>query len=226
MTLWWRGHTDGVGVVPPTPAGTGMFHLPLESSEVRLVRWCQWGILAITVGMLCLAGWWGWESQALQETAERYEAVAARSVSLNQSFAAQMQRDGLILTPDQIAAARMEVAFANQLTDKRTFSWTRLLSDLEETVPPEVSIASIKLNFQESAVVLEGMAQRLQDLNRFVHQLQQHRAFRQAVLSKHEFRHEATGKAGVTANQSVTSDEVETERVIEYSLTVLYRPML
>jgi Tfp pilus assembly protein PilN len=175
---------------------------------------------------LSLAGWWGWESQSLQDAAERYEAAAARAISLNESFAAQMQRDGLILTPDQIAVARTDVVFANQLADKRSFSWTRLLSDLEETVPPEVSIASIKLNFQESAVVLEGMARRLQDLDRFVHQLQQHRAFRQAVLSKHELRQEAAGKPGLTAGQPATSSEVETERFIEYSLTVLYRPTL
>ncbi len=225
MWPWQRSTISPYGGLWRGPA-TRVCRLPLESSEVRVAWWCQWSLFAVLLGLLILAGWWKVDSQSLEETAERYDAAARRAMSLNESFAAQMKRDGFLLTPDQISAARIDVGFANQLTEKRTFSWTRLLSDLEEAVPSKVSIASIKLNLQESAVVLEGMAQRLQDLNQFVHQLQQHRAFRQAVLSKHEVRHETAGTVGHGVSQSVTDGEAPPRQVVEYSLTVVYRPML
>lgn len=208
------------------PASTPI-HIPFESSEIRIVRWVQRSLMVWVVATLGVAGWWVWEAQILEETAGQYEQAVRRSEVGNQSFKQKMDTEGLSRSAEQLERLRADVAFANQLAEKRSFSWTRLLSDLEEAVPAQVSITSIKPNFDESIVVLEGVAEHLQDLDRFVQKLQHHRAFRQAVLGKHEMLADSSvsSNGGMVRAVSSTTERPD-PRAVEYSLTVFYRPAL
>lgn len=202
-------------------------HIPLESSEIGMVRWIQRSLMLWVIATLGLAGWWVWDSQTLVETAGQYEQASRRSEAGNRAIKQKMDAEGLSRSAEQLELLRADVAFANQLAEKRRFSWTRLLSDLEEAVPGQVSITSIKPKFDESIVVLEGVAEHLHDLDRFVQQLQHHRAFRQAVLGKHEMRGDvAASSHGGPARAVSHVDERPDPRVVEYSLTVYYRPAL
>ena len=51
-----------------------------------------------------------------------------------------------------------KVEFINSLIDHRTFSWTRLLNDLETLTPSNVYIASIRPKIQGREVVVEILA--------------------------------------------------------------------
>ncbi len=179
-----------------------------------MVQWVQRALFLGSVAVFAVVGWWGWDSRAVEEEADRYEQSALRAERATKEFTERMRQDRLAFSQEQVATIREQVAFANQLSEKRGFSWTTLLSDLESTLPPHVALATIKLNFQDSAIVLEGTAVRLQDINRFVTQLHAHPAFRQAVLDRHETRRER-------AEEQAAGDVP-----IEFALSVRYHPPL
>jgi len=95
-----------------------------------------------------------------------------------------------------------QVGFANDLIAKRVFSWTRFLSDLEETVPPRVSINSIRIDFKDAIIAIGGSALSLKDLTAFIISLEDHRAFKDAALLQHRVRD---------------------NDIVEFSLTVRYQ---
>ncbi len=189
-------------------------HQEFAPAEVRAVQWTQRGLTAGCFAALVVVGWWGWNSRAVDETAAAYEQSTVRTERATSEFLERMRQDRLAFSQEQVAMIREQVAFANRLSEKRSFSWTQLLSDLEATLPPHVALINIKLDFQESAIVLEGTAVRLQDVNVFITQLHGHRAFRHAVLDKHEIRHE-------TGENPMAGDAA-----IEFRLSVRYHPLL
>jgi Tfp pilus assembly protein PilN len=188
-----------------------------------IVRWLQHGMVMLSIALLGLSVWLWLEGEAVQQLAAAEEKAAARTEQLADAVALRMQNEGLSYTPDQVSMVLAEVTFANQLTDKRTFSWTQLLRDLEAAMPPHVSLGSIKVDFQESTVHLEGVANRLQDLNRFVQTMQAHRGFHHAVLAKHEV-HRASPTRTVTLQEGTEgdADDMGSHRV-EFSLAAQYR---
>lgn len=225
MREWGRGPWSGWPVLSSDRrVRHDRVHLPFESAEIRVVVWVQRGLMAWTLGTLALAGWWVWDTQALEDTAQRTEQAVQRSQHINQTWSQQMAQEGLTRSVEQMEGLRADVVFANQLAAKRSLSWTRLLSDLEETMPGQVSISSIKPRFEDSAVIMEGEARTLQDLDRFVRQLQQHPAFHHPVLGKHEVRGASAGEEGARRLR-VPASQVGSQSV-EYSLTVRYQPEL
>jgi len=226
MKIQWQWRLERQSPSSSRPAFTPV-HIPFESSDIGMVRWIQRSLVLWVMAALGLAGWWVWDSQTFEEMAGQYEQAAGRSEAGNRAFKQKMDTEGLSRSAEQLELLRADVAFANQLAEKRRFSWTRLLSDLEEAVPAQVSITSIKPKFDESIVVLEGVADHLHDLDRFVQQLQHHRAFRQAVLGKHEMRGDAVASSHGDGARAVSHvDERPDPRAVEYSLTVYYRPAL
>lgn len=189
-------------------------------SPVRTLYAVQWSLVGITLLSVGLTGWWWQESQDLGVMAERYDTAAARTEMLNRQFDVQLAREGLTLPGDEIAIVQGKIAFANQLAGKRAFSWTRLLSELEETVPEHVSIASVKLDFQQSNIVIDGLARNLQDVNAFVQTLQGHQAFQKALLSKHEMRE---GRDGGAVTVPIEGASGNPHHGIEFTLAVSYR---
>jgi Tfp pilus assembly protein PilN len=121
---------------------------------------------------------------------------------------------GFDLSEARQQALPREVGFAKQLADQRAFSWTRMLSDLEEAVPPSVSLGSVALTPRESIVTLNGSALTLKDVTAFVNALENHRAFRDVVLSQHRVK-ESTKEEGHHYRQ---------RPAVEFTLTVTYRP--
>ena len=194
--------------------------LTAAPSIVSTLRALQWSLIGLTVLSVGLIGWWWQETQEVDAIAERYETAAMRTATLNRQFEAQLAREGLTLPGDQIAMVQGKIAFANLLSEKRSFSWTRLLSELEETVPANVSIGSVKLDFQQSNIVVDGLARSLQDVNVFVQTLQTHRAFQKAVLAKHEVH---KGRDGGAVTIPIEGGMDAPRHDIEFTLAVDYR---
>lgn len=194
--------------------------LAVAPSIVSTLRALQWSLIGVTVLSLGLVGWWWQETQDDDTIAERYETAAVRTETLNRQFEAQLVHEGLTLPGDQIAMVQGKIAFANLLSEKRAFSWTRLLSELEETVPVNVSIGSVKLDFQQSNVVVDGLARSLQDVNVFVQTLQSHRAFQKVVLAKHEVH---KGRDGGAMPLPIEGGMDAQRHDIEFTLAVEYR---
>jgi Tfp pilus assembly protein PilN len=176
-------------------------------------------MLGIT-GVACCLSWWWWdETHAIENQAERLASATARTESLTAQLKAQMTRDALMMSPEEMARIRTDVGFLNQLAEKRAFSWVQLLSDLEATVPLPIAISSAKVNFQESTVTLNGAAQDLSSLNMFVMNLQKHEAFRKAALLNHHVHEDETAQSGVARGTRKGHSESD----IQFTLTAQYR---
>ena len=101
--------------------------------------------------------------------------------------------------------------------------------DLEEAVPPRVSISSVTLNFKESTILLNGAVRTLPDLAAIVNSLESHSKFRKVVLSQHRVQASPTSgptEASQPGGADATKKTIEKEgsRQVHFSLTVAYHP--
>ncbi len=188
----------------------------LAGRGFELLRAAQWAMALVIVGSLGSAAWMWWDSRAIVEAAAKYEQAAERVRETSRQFLTQASRAGLDLSDGRIKALGREVAFANQLLEKRAFSWTRFLSELEEAVPPHVAISSVVLSFKDSIITLNGTALTLKDVTTLVNNLENHPDFHDVVLSQHRSKESGDGKISGQ----------DTSGMVEFTLTVMYRPAL
>ena len=188
----------------------------LAGQGFGLLRAAQWVLTLFIVGSLGAAAWMWWDSRTLVEAAAKHEQAAERVRETSRQFLAQASRAGLDLSDGRIQTLGREVAFANQLLEKRAFSWTRFLTELEDGVPPHISISSVTLSFKDSTITLNGTALTLKDVTTLVNNLENHQAFHDVVLSQHRFKESAEGKAAGH----------NTAGTVEFTLTVVYRSTL
>lgn len=161
---------------------------------------------ALALVSLLLAGLIAWkiqEARAIRTQALEVEQALARVQAQDRRIQLQAQAEGVDLSDAALGRLADEVAFANDLIAKRTFSWTRFLSDLEETVPAYVSISSIRPDFKGAVIAIGGTAVGLKELTAFIIRLEDHPAFANANLLQHR---------------------VQDNDVVEFNLTVRYQP--
>lgn len=192
--------------------------LSFAAKRLAPLAGAQQALTLIWIGALVFTGWCWVESQELEKSAVQYEAAVVRQKEINQEYLREAQRKGLTLSHAQLATIDQEITFAGQLVEKRAFSWVELLHNLEESVPPNVSLGSVRLNFQDSLVSLHGTSRSLQDINEFVHRLEQHAVFSKASLESHKVEQRvatgiAEGHAGPSPRQGVG-----------FTLRVVYKP--
>lgn len=222
MTIDVRGLRDRFtrrtqDAIPTVPR----LQLAMAPPIVSTLRALQWSLIGLTVLSVGLIGWWWQESRDVDAIAERYETATVRTEIFNRQFETQLAREGLTVPDDQIALVKGKIAFANLLSEKRAFSWARLLSELEETVPANVSIGSVRLDFQQSNIAVNGVASNLQDVNVFVQTLQTHHAFQKAVLARHEVRKGREGGAATLLSEGGIG--TPHHGMVEFTLAVGYR---
>ena|ERR671931_795982 len=101
----------------------------------------------------------------------------ARAADLRQ----QANRLRATVDPKLIESKSTEARVANELIDRRTFSWTELFNRLETTLPDEVRIVSVRPHTDRTrATVLIGItvvARGVEDVNTFNNNLEQTGAF-------------------------------------------------
>jgi Tfp pilus assembly protein PilN len=85
------------------------------------------------------------------------------------------------IDPRQLAAVESAAHEANQLIDRRTFSWTELFNRFEATLPPEVRITSVKPSLDADGrflVLMTVAARHVGDIDGFMEALEKTGAFR------------------------------------------------
>ena len=142
------------------------------------------------------------EARTIRAQAMDVEQALARVQEQDRQVQLRGQMEGVDLSDTAMGRLTAQVVFANDLIAKRAFSWTRFLSDLEATVPPRVSINSIRLDFKDAVIAIAGSALSLKDLTTFIISLEDHRAFKDAQLLHHR---------------------VGDNDVVEFTLTVRYQ---
>src|SRR3989442_15216961 len=82
--------------------------------------------------------------------------------------------------PRQIELVSVQARRANDLIDRRTFSWTDLFNRFETTLPAEVRITSMRPRIgpkEGTILTIMGVAKGVEDVNEFVQKLDQNGAF-------------------------------------------------
>ena len=142
----------------------------------RLVRSV---LLALAVLVLAVTALNVWTVSALsgRDREQNQQAVRAEKRAADARAAAQRIRSGL----DEAELKRItaEVSKANGLIAQRTFSWTRMFSDFERTLPAEVRITGVASHERDGQLYVDiGVnGRRAEDINEFVDRLEATGAF-------------------------------------------------
>jgi Tfp pilus assembly protein PilN len=90
------------------------------------------------------------------------------------------QRVRTTVDPKQIASASLEARQANDLIDRRTFSWTELFNRFETTLPDEVRITSVRPKIAKGQFLLTiaVVARGVEDISQMMDRLEQTGAFK------------------------------------------------
>jgi len=103
----------------------------------------------------------------------------------DEARAAQLQREAARLRasvdPRRVDVAAAAARTANDLIDRRTFSWTELLNHLETTLPDDVHIVSIRPKLDRThgiVLTLNVLAREVDDVSQFMERLEETGAFR------------------------------------------------
>lgn len=72
---------------------------------------------------------------------------------------------------------------ANALIDQRTFSWTAFFNHIEETMPPDVMLSSVRPAVKDGSttVTMQVLGRRTQDIDEFIEKLEATGAFEGVV---------------------------------------------
>lgn len=81
---------------------------------------------------------------------------------------------------ETVAAAARE---ANELIDYRTFSWTEFFNYIEDTLPPDVMLVSVRPSVErgQTRVTINVLARRTEDIDEFVEKLEASGAFENVI---------------------------------------------
>jgi len=121
----------------------------------------------------------------------RSDTRLGTQASSDEAAAADLHRQATRLRaavdPKKIEAKAGDARLANELIDRRTFSWTELFNRFETTLPDEVRIASVRPQVdKEHQIVLQihVIARGVEDVNEFIENLEKTGTF--AKLLSHE----------------------------------------
>jgi len=114
----------------------------------------------------------------------RSDTRLATQASSDESRAADLRRQAARLRssvdPRQIDFAAADARQANDLIDRRTFSWTELFNRFETTLPDDVRIAAVKPRVDRDrgiVLMITVSAKTVDDVSTFIENLEQTGAF-------------------------------------------------
>jgi Tfp pilus assembly protein PilN len=160
-------------------------------------------LLVVLCAMLSLGILWSLGQTTLQYREARIiEAELDRVRQLDVQLVAEAGQEGFDLSEGALQGLSVEVDLANQLLEKRTFSWTKFLAGLEQVIPARLALSSVQFDAGGTLVHLTGTAMSLEDITAFTVSLQDHPLFKDPVLAQH--------RAG-------------TNGLVEFNVTLRYR---
>jgi Tfp pilus assembly protein PilN len=114
----------------------------------------------------------------------RSDTQLATQATRDEDRAADLRRQATTLRatvdPRQIEFASAEARQANELIDRRTFSWTELLNRFETTLPDDVRVAAMKPRVEKTGEVfltVNVVARSFEDIEKFMENLDSTGAF-------------------------------------------------
>lgn len=152
----------------------------------------------IAFALLFLAVIYSWYSMDV------YAGNRARIEAYRQRLAALESRSGhgrgletAGASEEELKSLKKEAGFINDAIRMETFSWTGLLTGLEECVPPDVSVVQLSPDFREGKVAISGIAKSTREILSFVDRLGGSSHFKDVFLLRHS--EEQAGHSGMDA---------------------------
>ena len=141
----------------------------------------------------------------------RLQTQAARDEARAADLRQQATRLRATVNTTQIESASVDARDANDLIDRRTFSWTDLFNRFESTLPDDVRITVVRPKLEEGVFTVEirVIARTIEDVDRFMENLEGSGAFKNTVPVEERFEESAqtVGAAGgpPQLNASITT---------------------
>lgn len=180
-----RRLASAVTRIPLLGGSQDEFHINLSSryrpsmAPVRAVL--VTGCVFLVLGILWSIG----QASVGYQEARSISAELDRIRQQDAQVIAEAQQGGIDLSEGVLQRLPAEVGLANQLIEKRVFSWTKFLSGLEQAIPPRLVLNSVRLEQGGTMVHLLGSAVSLEDITAFTVGLQDHPTFKDPVLAQH-----------------------------------------
>ena len=139
-------------------ARSGMFAINLSSryrwylAPARLVIMVLAGAIGVFMLWDISQAWLVWQDVQSRESA--LNQVQERDRELLK----EAQQEGLDLSDAALQVLPKEIEFANHLIEKRSFSWTKFLTELERAIPQRIAVNSIRLDPANATIMLTGSA--------------------------------------------------------------------
>lgn len=149
----------------------------LAPARLTLIGLCLLLALAIL--------WNGSQAVMVYRDVQVLRAELDRVRQQDQQLIAAALQEGIDLSEEALRQLPAEVTLANQLLEKRMFSWTKFLTGLEQAIPPRLALSSVRLDVGGTTVRLSGTAMGLEDITAFTVGLQDHPIFKDPVLAQH-----------------------------------------
>jgi Tfp pilus assembly protein PilN len=172
-------------------AHSGVFAINLSShyrwylAPARLVIMLLAGAIGVAMLWDISQAWLVWQD------VESMESALNQVQERDRELLKEAQQEGLDLSEAALQALPKEIEFANQLIEKRSFSWTRFLTELERAIPQRIAVNSIRLDPSNATIMLTGSARALEDVTTLTVTFQDHPQFKEPVLGQHRIM--ATG---------------------------------
>ena len=141
----------------------------------------------------------------LREETAAFDLRAARLSEEVREAQDALRHLGRSTSPKQQEEMQVEMTDVNLLIQKKRFSWSAFLADLERSVSQDISVRRIHPDAKEDVVVvLDGVARSLPALTAFVNQMQQSRSFAEVfLLDQKREEDEADDPAAATVSFSI-----------------------
>jgi Tfp pilus assembly protein PilN len=126
----------------------------------------------------------------------RNDTELGMQASRDEARAAELRRSAArvrtTVDPKQIALASLEARQANDLIDRRTFSWTELFNRFEKTLPDEVRITSVRPRIEKGQfeLTIAVVARGVEDISQLMARLERTGAFTHVGASLEEHSNE------------------------------------
>jgi hypothetical protein len=156
------------------------------------------GLTAFNLGRI----WWlRSEGGDLRQRSEQNESLARDLRDKARVIRQSLNRQELAVVQ---AAARE----ANQLIDRRAFSWTDLFDRFEHTLPADVRLMAVQPQVDEDGRMLVAMtvvSRRVEDLDAFIDALEKTGAFREVLTRQEEAEDDGTRRSVLQGYYGPTS---------------------
>jgi Tfp pilus assembly protein PilN len=172
-------------VLKRTPAITINF-AGVDYRRLAVTRAALIGVMVLLV--LC-AGWLSLQLRSYRDQGAAMERQTAELAASQAKLRPEMQERQRLMK---------DLNAMSGLLEARRFSWTRLLTAIEEAFPSGIALTRVELNPREQIVVLEGAAQSPEALSTLMIGLQRSGSFRNPLL-----KHQSMDKGDLSFNVTV-----------------------